>query len=118
MFFKSLLSRSLPEKEEKIRTSREIFNTDQEVQFTSTMFVDAVLSRSIWLSMDGKGRALDNVFVERFWRSLKYEEVYLRDYETLSEARDHIARYCSFYNTKRPYQSLGYYTPIEVHQHP
>jgi putative transposase len=68
--------------------------------------------------MDGKGRALDNIFVERFWRSLKYEEVYLRDYETVFEAREQIAKYCVFYNTKRPHQSLGYHTPLEILQHP
>lgn len=96
----------------------EIFNTDQGVQFTSTGFVDSVLSKGIRLSMDGKGRALDNIFVERFWRSLKYEEVYLHDYESLPEARARIASYCSFYNTERPHQSLGYRTPFEVHQHP
>lgn len=96
----------------------EIFNTDQGVQFASNGFVDAVLSRGVRLSMDGKGRALDNIFVERFWRSLKYEEVYLRDYETVLEAREQIAKYCCFYNTERPHQSLDYHTPLEIHQHP
>lgn len=93
----------------------EIFNTDQGVQFTCTEFVDAVQDRGIQLSMDGRGRALDNIFVERLWRSLKYEEVYLHDYQSVSEARMAIDRYFRFYNMERPHAALGYKTPYEVH---
>lgn len=93
----------------------EIFNTDQGVQFTSIAFVNAILSRGIQLSMDGRGRALDNIFVERLWRSLKYEEVYLHDYQSANEARIGIGNYFQFYNGKRPHQALGYKTPYEVH---
>lgn len=67
------------------------------------------------ISMDGRGRALDNIFIERLWRSLKYEEVYLKDYNTVSEARDGISNYFKFYNNKRPHQSLGYRIPWEVY---
>lgn len=93
----------------------EIFNTDQGVQFTSENFLSPLLERNIKVSMDSKGRALDNVFVERLWRSLKYEEVYVKEYKTVGEARDSIAQYFSFYNNKRFHQSLGYKTPQSVH---
>ena len=89
----------------------EIFNTDQGSQFTSTDFTDALLDQGIKISMDGKGRYLDNIFVERLWRSLKYEEVYLHAYETLPEARLGIGGYFKFFNDERPHQSLGYQTP-------
>ena len=92
-----------------------IFNTDQGVQFTSQSFVRAVLDRNIRFSMDGKGRALDNVFVERLWRSVKYEDVYLQDYQTVPEVRAGLAAYFDYYNTKRPHQALRYKTPKEVH---
>jgi putative transposase len=95
--------------------SPKIFNTDQGVQFTSEDFVKAVLSKNILFSMDGRGRALDNIFVERLWRSLKYENVYLQDYQNVSEARMGIERYFHFYNTQRMHQSLDYKTPYEVH---
>ena len=93
----------------------EFFNTDQGVQFTCGGFVEAILTRGIRLSMDGKGKALDNIFIERLWRSLKYEEVYLKDYASVGEARKCIGEYFAFYNTRRPHQSLGYKTPMEVH---
>ena len=93
----------------------EIFNTDQGVQFSSQEFVNAVLSKGIRFSMDGRGRALDNVFVERLWRSVKYEEVYIRDYQNVREARERLGEYFLFYNTKRLHQSLEYKTPYEVH---
>ncbi|MGI0062317.1 MAG: IS3 family transposase [Nitrosotalea sp.] len=93
----------------------EIFNTDQGVQYTCQEFVEAILGRGIRFSMDGRGRALDNIFVERLWRSLKYEEVYLHDYQSVGEARSKIERYFAFYNKERPHQSLGYRTPYEVH---
>jgi putative transposase len=89
----------------------EIFNTDQGAQFTAEAFTDALRDRGIAISMDGKGRCLDNVFVERLWRSLKYEEVYLHAYDTVPEARASIGRYFAFYNDLRPHQALGYQTP-------
>jgi putative transposase len=88
-----------------------IFNTDQGSQFTAEAFTKPLLDRGIAISMDGKGRCIDNVFVERLWRSLKYEEVYLHAYDTVDEAREGIGRYIEFYNGKRPHQSLGYQTP-------
>lgn len=92
-----------------------IFNTDQGVQFTSEEFVQAVLGKKILFSMDGRGRALDNIFVERLWRSVKYENVYLQDYQNVPEAREGLSKYFQFYNTQRPHQSLEYKTPREVH---
>lgn len=93
----------------------EIFNTDQGSQYTSQVFVDAVLSSGAKMSMDGKGRALDNVFVERLWRSVKYENIYPRGYETMTEAEEGLKQYFEFYNTQRPHQSLGYRPPAEVY---
>ncbi len=92
----------------------EIFNSDQGVQFTSTAFTARLLARGIRISMDGRGRALDNIFVERLWRSVKYEEVYLHDYQQVPEAISGLARYFSFYNGERLHQSLGYRTPEAV----
>lgn len=92
----------------------EIFNTDQGVQFTCTEFVEAIMLRGIRFSMDGKGRALDNVFIERLWRSVNYEEVYLKDYVSVSDARKSIGEYFHFYNMERPDQALSYLTPYEV----
>ena len=92
-----------------------IFNTDQGVQFTSQEFVSAVLGKNIRFSMDGRGRALDNIFVERLWRSVKYENVYLQDYQSVLEARTGLGDYFRFYNMRRPHQSLAYKTPYEVH---
>ena len=89
----------------------EILNTDQGSQFTSLAFVEAVQSHGITLSMDGKGSWRDNVFVERIWRSVKYEEVYLRAYATVSEAREGIDRYFRFYNGRRPHSKLDRRTP-------
>ncbi len=89
----------------------EIVNTDQGSQFTSAEFVDAVLSQHIRLSMDGKGCWRDNVFIERFWRTLKYEEVYLRAYDTVSDARQSLARYIGFYNSRRPHVANDDLTP-------
>jgi len=84
----------------------EIFNTDQGVQFTSQEFTGHLESLGIKISMDGRGRALDNIFVERLWRSVKYEEVYLHDYEDVRTAKDRLAKYFKFYNTGRVHQSL------------
>jgi putative transposase len=93
----------------------EIFNTDQGAQFTAEAFTKPLRERGIAISMDGKGRCLDNVFVERLWRSLKYEEVYLHAYANASEARAGIGRYFDFYNDERPHQALGYQTPAAFH---
>ena len=92
----------------------EIFNTDQGSQFTSEAFCGLLLERGIKVSMDGKGRYLDNIFVERLWRSVKYEEVYLKAYRNGSEARRGIDAYLDLYNRERPHQSLGYRTPAQV----
>ena len=89
----------------------EIFNTDQGSQFTSDEFTGVLRRQRIRISMDGKGRCLDNVFVERLWRSLKYEDVYLYAYEDVAAARAGIGRYLAFYNESRPHQALGYQTP-------
>lgn len=94
----------------------EIFNTDQGSQFTSEAFTGLLLEQGIQVSMDGKGRYLDNIFVERLWRSVKYEEVYLKAYQTVAEARIGIGDYLEFYNQQRPHQALGYRTPAEVYR--
>lgn len=93
----------------------EIFNTDQGVQFTATGFTDILSQAEIQISMDGRGRALDNIFIERFWRSLKYEDIYLYDYATVADLIAGLERYFAFYNLERLHQSLGYRTPAEVH---
>jgi putative transposase len=88
-----------------------IFNTDQGSQFTSEDFTSVLLDHGIKISMDGKGRCIDNIFVERLWRSLKYEEVYLYSYDSVLAARVSIGRYFKFFNDDRPHQALGYQTP-------
>ena len=93
----------------------EIFNTDQGSQFTSDDFTQVLKDADIKISMDGKGRWVDNVFIERLWRSLKYEEVYLKAYESVREARDSIKTYLTFYNAERTHQSLDKLTPDEVY---
>ena len=93
----------------------EIFNTDQGAQFTSKEFTGRLIDRGIKVSMDGRGRALDNVFVERLWRSVKYEEVYLKDYKNVADGISGRKRYFRFYNTERLHQSLDYKTPERVH---
>ncbi len=92
----------------------EIFNTDQGSQFTSESFTGMLRDQGIQISMDGKGRYLDNIFVERLWRSVKYEEVYLKAYQNGTEARKGIGAYLDFYNRERPHQALGYRTPGQV----
>ena len=93
----------------------EIFNTDQSSQFTGAAFTGALASNGIAISMDGKGAWRDNVFVERLWRSVKYEEVYLRAYESVGQARDSIGRYLDFYNRRRPHSSLDGDTPDQAY---
>jgi putative transposase len=93
----------------------EIFNTDQGSQFTSANFTGVLIRNAIAISMDGKGSWRDNVFVERLWRSVKYEEVYLKAYNTVAEARASIRRYLEFYNTKRPHSSLDRQTPDQAY---
>ncbi len=93
----------------------EIFNTDQGVQFTAQAFTERLEKAHIRVSMDGRGRALDNVFIERLWRTVKYEEVYLHDYATVIELEHSLKRYFRFYNQERPHQSLNYATPVKVH---
>ena len=93
----------------------EIFNTDQGVQFTSHQFTERLEEDGIRISMDGKGRALDNVFVERLWRSVKYEDIYPKGYESLKEVRQGLKKYFDFYNEKRPHQGLKYRTPADVY---
>lgn len=96
----------------------EIFNSDQGSQFTSTDFIKVLAARQIKISMDGKGAWRDNVFVERLWRSIKYEEVYLRAYSSVSEARTGIGRYIGFYNGRRPHSSLDGRTPDQAYFNP
>jgi len=93
----------------------EIFNSDQGSQFTSEGFTGLLQSRGVAISMDGRGRWMDNVFIERLWRSVKYEEVYLKGYETIPEARRELAAYFDFYNKRRRHQGLGDRTPDEVY---
>lgn len=93
----------------------QIFNTDQGAQFTSQAFTERLSEGGVAISMDGRGRALDNVFVERLWRSVKYEEVYLREYRTVREARQGLGRYFRFYNEERLHQALGYRTPASLY---
>src|SRR5207247_7439222 len=92
-----------------------IWNSDQGSHFTSPRYLDRLLERAIQVSMDGKGRALDNVFTERLWRSVKYEEVYIADYESPRAAYRGLATYFEFYNQQRLHQALDYQTPAEVY---
>jgi putative transposase len=94
----------------------EIFNSDQGAQFTSVAFTDMLLSAGCRVSRDGRGRALDNIFIERLWRSLKYEEVYLHDYADVAEAKNRLGAYLRFYNEERLHQTLKYRTPGEVYR--
>jgi putative transposase len=93
----------------------EIFNTDQGSQFTSREFTERLLTSSIAISMDGRGRALDNVFIERLWRSVKYEDIYLKGYASGADCHTGLTSYFRFYSHERPHQSLAYRTPWEVH---
>lgn len=91
-----------------------IFNSDQGTQFTCGRFLEILEARKIQISMDGKGRAFDNIYIERFWRTIKYEEVYCKAYESYHEAKENLNEYIKYYNERRLHQSLGYKTPFEV----
>jgi putative transposase len=93
----------------------EIFNTDQGVQYTSVVFTGMLEKAGIKISMDGRGRALDNIFIERLWRSLKYEDIYIKGYGSMKEVRDGLKGYFQFYNDERPHQSLNYHYPKDIY---
>ena len=93
----------------------EIFNSDQGSQYTSAEFTGRLLAKGISISMDGKGRAFDNILTERLWRTVKYEEVFLKEYGSMAEAKKDLARFFGWYNEERPHQSLGYQTPDEMY---
>jgi putative transposase len=97
------------------RGKPDIFNTDQGSQFTSREFTGLLLDRGIRISMDGKGRAFDNIFIERLWRSVKYEDVYIKEYEDVLACIEGLRGYFRFYNEERPHQALGYRTPKRVY---
>src|SRR5205823_6883459 len=102
--------------EDALRTGRpEVFNTDQGVQFTAEAFTGRLESAGVAVSMDGRGRALDNVFVERLWRTVKYEDVYLRGYAAVPELEGGLGKYFGFYNEERLHQALDYRTPAAVY---
>jgi putative transposase len=92
-----------------------IFNTDQGSQFTSDAFISVLESYGIRISMDGKNRALDNIYMERVWRTIKYEDIYIKDYQTMTELKEGLETYVTFYNSKRYHQSLDYATPDEIY---
>lgn len=94
----------------------EILNSDQGCQFTSAAWVESLTLNNIFISMDGKGRWADNVFIERLWRSVKYENVFLHSFDTVDQARKNLGDYINFYNQKRPHQALNYHTPDEVYK--
>ena len=93
----------------------DIFNSDQGSQFTSHNFTDQLLTAGIQISMDGRGRVMDNIFIERLWRSLKYEDIYIKEYETVKQLYQGLEQYFDFYNNERPHQSLEYKTPYMVY---
>ena len=94
----------------------EVFNSDQGAQFTSLAFTDVLRREGVTISMDGRGRALNNIFVERLWRNVKYEDVYLKGYANMAEMMVGLAQYFTFYNAQRPRQSLSYQTPDQVYR--
>jgi putative transposase len=98
-----------------LQTRPVIWNSDQGSHFTSPLYIEKLLAAGVQISMDGKGRAIDNIFTERLWRTIKYEEVYLNDYTSPREARRSIEQYLTFYNNERPHQSLGYRPPAQVY---
>jgi putative transposase len=110
-FCVSALERAL-----RLYPTPEIFNTDQGSQFTSSAFTGVLKKHHIRISMDGKGRAMDNIFIERLWRSVKYEEIYLNEYATTEKLRKALRKYFHFYNAERPHQTFGGATPLEIYQ--
>lgn len=110
-FCVSALERAL-----RLHPKPDIFNTDQGSQFTSNDFTSVLKDHGIAISMDGKGRCMDNIFIERLWRSVKYEEIYLNDYATTEELRKALRKYFHFYNTERPHQTFKGATPLEIYQ--
>ena len=98
-----------------LRSTPQIWNSDQGSHFTSPQYIERLQAAQVQISMDGKGRALDNIFTERLWRSIKYEEIYLHDYTTPRHARQGLTRYLEFYNHERPHQALNYRTPAELY---
>lgn len=98
------------------RTKPDIFNTDQGSQFTSELFIERLQSQAVAISMDGRGRVFDNIFVERLWRTVKYEDIYLKGYETVRDVEQGLTGYFHFYNTERIHQALQYKTPQEVYE--
>jgi putative transposase len=103
--------------EEALATGKpEIFNTDQGAQFTALAWTSRLVAAGVAVSMDGVGRCLDNVFVERLWRSVKYEDIYLKRYEAVPPLQAGLSAYFPFYNTERPHQALDYRTPAEVYR--
>jgi putative transposase len=106
-FCVSVLERAL-----RLYPKPDIFNTDQGAQFTGNAFTRVLKDHKINISMDGKGRALDNIFIERLWRSVKYEEIYLKEYRDVSDLKRSLKKYFHFYNTERPHQSLEDLTPV------
>ena len=94
----------------------EVFNTDQGVQFTSDRFISVLKQNKIQISMDGKGRAIDNVIIERFWRSLEYEDIYLKQYDCVTDLYNGLISYMDFYSNERPHQSLNGQTPASVYK--
>lgn len=92
-----------------------IFNTDQGAQYTSNTWINALLNKGISISMDAKGRCFDNIFIERLWRSVKYECIYLKEFEYVAEVKEALIDYFDYYNNDRPHQSLGYKTPADVY---
>jgi putative transposase len=112
-FCVSALERAL-----RLHGTPEIFNTDQGAQFTGKAFTGVLKKHGIRISMDGKGRAADNIFVERLWRTVKYEEIYIKSYETMKELKQNLTAYFDFYNNERPHDSLERMTPTEVYYDP
>ena len=110
-FCVSALERAL-----RLYPAPEIFNSDQGSQFTGRDFTDVLKGAGVTISMDGKGRCMDNIFIERLWRSVKYEEIYLKEYETVDALRKSLAKYFHFYNQERPHQTFGQATPLEVYR--
>jgi len=110
-FCVSALERAL-----RLYPAPEIFNSDQGSQFTSKHFTGVLKEAGITISMDGKGRCMDNIFIERLWRSVKYEEIYLKEYETVDALIQSLSKYFDFYNQERPHQTFGEATPEEVYR--